>query len=40
MNYIYVGAACLAIGFFIGYVVCWRNPPNSLLQKLGKKIEQ
>lgn len=36
---IVTGLICLFIGFIAGYIVCWRNPPKSLLQKAEKKVE-
>jgi len=37
---IITGFICLVVGFIIGYVVCWRNPPQSLLQKAAKKVSE
>lgn len=35
---IITGVICLAVGFGIGYVVCWRNPPLSILKKAENKL--
>lgn len=35
---IITGLICLAAGFIAGYIVCWRNPPKSLLQKAANKV--
>jgi uncharacterized protein YneF (UPF0154 family) len=35
---IITGVICLAVGFIFGYIVCWRNPPKSLLQKAANKV--
>lgn len=36
---IVTGLICLAVGFIVGYLVCWRNPPKSLLQKAENKVQ-
>lgn len=38
MAYIIVTLIALVIGFLAGYIICWRNPPRSLLQKLQNKV--
>jgi hypothetical protein len=38
MAYVITAIVCLAIGFGLGYIVCWRNPPLSLIKKAEKKV--
>lgn len=38
MAYVITALAALVVGFGIGYIVAWRNPPKSLIQKLQNKV--
>ena len=33
MAYLFTGIACAIGGFIFGYLFCYRNPPQSLLDK-------
>jgi hypothetical protein len=38
MAYAITALISLAVGFIVGYIVAWRNPPKSLLQSAEKKV--
>lgn len=39
LTYLITGIALLVVGIIIGYLVCYRNPPSSLLKKVQDKLK-
>jgi membrane protein DedA with SNARE-associated domain len=38
MAYVITALIAAAAGMILGYLICWRNPPESLKKKLLEKL--